>query len=173
MNRIITSLFSVLLFSNFIVNPVMAAGYIGAGFGSAEIETADDSSTKIFGGYRQTNFGFEAAYHDFGKQEETQFGLTAAVEITGIELAAAGFMPVSQTFDLFGKIGMLLWDADLSLTGFPSISEDGSDLIFGVGAQYNPAKNVSIRIEFQTTSLDVSGVDFDTDIISIGAAYNF
>ena len=173
MNRIVTSLFSLLFLTNFIVNPAMAAGYFGVGIGSADIGGVDDSSTKIFGGYHQDNIGFEAAYHDLGKQEESAFGSTASIEITAIELSGVGFMSVSPAFDLFGKIGLLSWEADLFLTGFPAVSVDGSDLIFGFGAQYNPSNNISIRLEFQTSTLEVGGVDFDTDVISIGAAFNF
>lgn len=173
MNRNITALFSLLLLSNFIVNPVVAAGYFGAGIGSASMEGTDDSSIKFFGGNRQDNVGFEVAYHDLGKQEESAFGLTAAIEVTGLEFSGVGFMNVSSVFDLFGKIGLLLWDADVSLTGFPSVSVDGSDLIFGLGAQFNPSNNASIRFEFQTTTLDFNGIDLDVDVISIGAAFNF
>ena len=173
MNRIITSLFSLLLLTNLIVNPAIAAGYFGAAIGSADMEGVDDSSFKIFGGSRQDNVGFEAAYHDLGKQEESGLGLTASIEVTGIELSGAGFMPVSPTFELFGKIGVLLWDADLSLTGYPSVSIDGTDLILGFGAQFTPSNDTSIRLEFQTTTLDFEGIDMDTDVISIGVAFNF
>ena len=173
MNKIITSLFSLLFLSNFIVTPAIAAGYFGAGIGSADMEGVDDSSIKIFGGYRQDNVGFEAAYHDLGKQEESGGGLTASIEATGIELSGAGYMPVNPTFELFGKIGVFLWDADLSLTGWPSASTDGTDIIFGLGAQFTPSNNTSIRLEFQTVSLDFEGVDMDTDVISVGVAFNF
>ena len=173
MNRKITSLFSLLLLTNLNVNPAMASGYFGASLGSADMEGTDDSSIKVFGGYRQDSIGFEAAYHDLGKQEESGLGLTASIEATGIELSGAGFIAVSPTFDLFGKIGVLAWDADVSLTGFPSVSIDGTDLIYGIGAQYNPSNNTSIRLEFQATTLDFEGVDLDTDVISIGVAFNF
>ena len=173
MKKIITLLFSLVLITNTVVNHAMAAGYVGMGVGSADIEGADDTSTKLFGGYRKGNGGFEVAYHDFGKQEESAFGTTASVEITALEFSGVGFASVSPTFDLFGKIGLLSWDADFSLTGFPDVSTDGSDLIFGLGAQYTPSNNISIRLEYQTSSLDVNGVDLDTDVISIGAAFNF
>lgn len=173
MNRLIASLFSLALLAYLIVNPAMAAGYIGVSIGSADIEGTDDTSSKIFVGYRQGNVGFEAAHHDLGKQEESAGAITASIEVSGIELSGAGFMPVSPTFDLFGKIGLLMWDADLFLTGFPPVASDGTDLIFGIGAQFIPSNNISVRFEYQLTTLDVEGVDFDTDVISIGVAFNF
>lgn len=166
-------LFSAVLAFNIFGNTAMAAGYIGVGIGSADIEGVDDTSIKIYGGSHNTSYGFEVAYHDLGKQEESAFGLTASIEVTGIELSGVGYLPVSPTTDFFGKLGFLLWDMDLNLTGFPTASEDGSDLIYGLGVQFNTRNNFAIRLEFQATTLDVNGVDFDTEILSVGATYKF
>lgn len=173
MKKIITLLFSTVLAFNIFGNAVMAENYFGVAIGSADIEGTDDSSLKLFGGVRNSNHGFEIAYHDLGKQAETALGITASTEVTGLELSGVGYLPVSSSMDLFGKLGLLLWDMDINLTGFPTLSTDGNDLIFGVGLQYNSTDNFSLRLEMQTTTLDVSGVDFDTDILSIGAAYKF
>ena len=173
MKKLMTLLFSVVLASSIFGNAAMAENYIGVGIGSADIEGTDDSSVKIFGGYRNTNYGFEAAYHDLGKQEETVAAITASTEVTALELSVVGYLPVSSTIDVFGKFGFLLWDMDLNLTGFLPVSEDGSDFIYGIGVQYNSPNNFALRLEFQAATLDVVGVDFDTEIISIGATYNF
>lgn len=173
MKKLMTLLFTVVLASNIFGNAAMAENYFGVGIGSADLEGTDDTSTKIFGGFRNTNYGFEAAYHDLGKQEESVIGLTASIEVTGFELSGVGYLPVSPTVDFFGKLGLLLWDMDLNLTGFPSVSEDGSDFIYGLGLQYNSPNNFALRLEFQITTLDVAGVDIDTDIISVGATYKF
>ena len=139
----------------------------------AIIEEESDTSVKVFGGYRGVNFGFEAAYHDWGKPSQTEFGLTASIEATALELAATGFLAAGNTVDLFGKIGVFMWDADLSLTTFPTVSEDGSDLMLGFGVQYKPTRNFSVRGEYQMTELEIGGVDFDTDILSVGVALHF
>ena len=166
--------FGSILLAGFSFTQVQAEGYVGASVGQADIEDVDDTSIKLFGGYRSGAFGFEAAYHDLGKQSETdQFLGTASIEVTGIELSAAGFLAASNSFDLFGKIGLFIWDADLSLTGFPSVSDDGNDLMFGFGAQFKPSQKFSIRAEYQITEIGLDGVDLDTDILSIGAALHF
>jgi len=164
---------AIVLMCGFTSSHVLAEGYVGGAFGKAEMETVDDTSFKIFGGHRAGAFGFEAAYHDLGKQSESFGGQTASIEATGIELSAVGYLAAGNSFDLFGKIGMLLWDADFSLTGFPTVSDDGSDIIFGVGGQFKPTKHFSIRFEYQMFDLGTIGGDLDTDILSIGAAYHF
>ena len=167
-------IFGGVLLAGFAFQQVQAQGYVGASVGQADIEDVDDTSIKIFGGYKSGNFGFEAAYHDLGKQSETDpFLGTASIEVTGIELSAAGYLPASNSFDLFGKIGLFIWDADFSLTGFPSVSEDGNDLVFGFGAQFKPSQQFSIRAEYQITEIGLDGIDLDTDILSIGAALHF
>lgn len=153
---------------------VLAQGYIGASIGNAELETVDDTSVKIFGGYRPGNFGFEVAYHDLGEQSETDpFLGTASIKATGIEVSAAGYLPAGTNFDLFGKIGLFIWDADVSLTGFPTVNDDGNDLIFGFGAQFKATQNFSFRAEYQITELGFDGADLDVDILSVGAALHF
>lgn len=174
MKRKFMLLFTVMLLTGFAGNQAFAEGYIGAAAGQADIESTDDTSIKIFGGYRYNNFGIEAAYHDLGEQSETDpFLGTAAIEVTGIEISGVGFLALNPSFDIFGKIGLFLWDVDLSLTGFPGVSDDGNDLMFGFGGQFKPTKNFSIRAEYQLTELSINSVDFDTDILSIGVALHF
>lgn len=173
MKKLITLLFSMVLASNILGSAAMAENYFGLGIGSADIEGVDDTSLKIYGGFRTPNFGFEMAYHDLGKQEESAAGITASIEATGIELSGVGYLPVSSSVDVFGKLGMLLWDMDLNLTGFPTVSDDGSDFIYGLGIQFNPTNNFALRLELQAATLDVYGVDLDTEIISVGASYKF
>jgi len=171
-NRVLT-LSVALLLAGVAVQQVLAEAYIGGSVGSADIEDENDTAYKIFGGYRGAFFGVEAAYHDLGKPSETQLGLTAAIEATGLELSAAGFYAASSSVDLFGKIGVFMWDADISLTGFPTISDDGSNMILGFGVQYKPTQSFSIRGEYQMTELEINNVDFDTNILSIGVALHF
>lgn len=173
MKKLITLLFSMVLASNILGSAAMAENYVGIGIGSVDIEGTDDTSLKIYGGSRNPNFGFEMAYHDLGKQEESAFGITASIEATGIELSGVGYLPASSSVDVFGKLGMLLWDMDLNLTGFPTVSDDGSDFIYGLGIQFNPTNNFALRLELQAATLDVYGVDLDTEIISVGASYKF
>ena len=174
MQRKTIIIFGGILLAGTAFTHVQAEGYVGASAGQADIEDVDDTSIKIFGGYKSGSFGFEVAYHDLGKQSQTDPILgTASIEVTGIELSAAGFLPASNSFDLFGKIGLFIWDADLSLTGFPSVSEDGNNVMLGFGGQFKPSQKFSIRAEYQLTEIDIGGVDLDTDILSIGAALHF
>jgi OOP family OmpA-OmpF porin len=157
-------------------------GYLGFGVGSASYSEGpiDDSGTgfNIYGGYKANeNFGFELQYTDFGKQEGTYtyynntFDTTA--EISGLGLSAVGFLPFSDSFDLFLKLGVFAWDIDGSIEnasfGSHSGSDDGSDLLFGLGAEYQLSEQFSIRGAWEM----VDNEDGDLDMLSINAQLNF
>lgn len=174
MKKSILPMSTAILLNGFVASHALADVYVGASAGKADIEDVDDNSIKIFGGYRAGNLGIEAAYHDLGTQSQSDpFLGTATIEATGLEISVAGFIAASPTFDIFGKIGLFIWDADLSLTGFPSVSDDGNEIMFGFGAQFKPTQNFSIRGEYQITELGIGNTDFDTDILSIGLAIHF
>ena len=107
------SLRLALLGMSFLSPAVFAQGaYLGAGFGTANYseDNFEDSDTgfNFFGGMRfNENFGIELSYTDFGKQEDRFYGYDASVEVTGLGLSAVAFLPVSENFDLFGKLGLL------------------------------------------------------------------
>ncbi|MEJ2141043.1 MAG: porin family protein [Gammaproteobacteria bacterium] len=179
MKKISAVTLSTLLASSMFASGAMADNYFGVGVGSADLEGVDDSSFKIFGGTRNGNLGFEVAYHDFGKPEESYPGLYyASLEPTGIEFSGVGYMPVSPTMDFFGKIGLLMWDVDATFTDYTvpvtlTGSEDGNDLIYGVGLQFNSSNNFSLRVEYQASTLDVEGEDIDLENWSVGATFKF
>lgn len=184
MKKILAVTCSTLLISGIFANGAMADNYFGIGVGSADLEGVDDTSFKIFGGTRNANLGFEVAYHDFGKPEESYPGLYyASLEPTGIEFSGVGYMPVSPTMDVFGKLGLLMWDVDATLIDYAGVigpagatytgSEDGNDLIYGVGLQFNTANNFSLRVEYQASTLNANGEDVDLENWSVGAAFKF
>jgi opacity protein-like surface antigen len=179
MKKISAVTLSTLLASSMFASGAMADNYFGVGVGSADLEGYDDSSFKIFGGTRNANLGFEVAYHDFGSIGETIPGIASFTwETTGIEFSGVGYMPVSPTMDVFGKLGLLMWDVDVTLTDYtiPATatgSTDGNDLIYGVGLQFNTSNNLSLRVEYQASTLDVEGEDIDLENWSVGATFKF
>lgn len=143
-----------------------AAPYVGFSFGQATTEDAcddfagdpsvscDDSDTafKIYGGSKiNPNLALEVAYIDMGEAVATDGFVTLTSEVTAFNFSALGIIPVSETVDLFGKVGLLFWDAKFSASGnfSGSISEDGTDIGFGFGANIAVNEKFSLRAEFQ------------------------
>lgn len=173
--------------------------YAGASIGEATLETSDsldgqdfdfeasDTAFKVFGGYMFNDyFGVEVAYYDGGDQDDRfgfdggEFGpLTAGIEasLSGFSAQAVGQYPVGPV-DLFAKAGILAWDLEADLEIWDGmgdriysedVGDDGSDMIYGVGARYNFGQ-WGVRAEYEI--IDAGDID-DANVWSIGLEYSF
>ena len=140
--------------------------YIGGDFGQTDVEDIDeDTSWKILGGYQiNRTFAVELGYANLF--DKSISGVD--VEVTAWDLVGVASFPLGDKFSVFGKLGFAMWDAEASLPGFGSVSDDGTDLTFGVGLQYDVSRNLGIRGQWQR--YDVEG---DADLLSIGLIYRF
>lgn len=87
-------------------------------------------------------------------------------EITGRSLSAVPRWPVTDRFSLYGKVGVIDWDADLSPRFFGERQGfSGGDLLAGVGAQYVFAKGFGVLVEYEDAEFIESA--------SLGASWRF
>jgi opacity protein-like surface antigen len=170
----------------------------------AELDFAEnDVMFKIFGGYRFFDFlGFEAGWTYLGKPDGDQkmpdqplpyvadpnTRLSTELEVKGYTLNVVGYLPIGEQWELFGKVGAFIWDADdiqvrsrVDTAGSPSsnspvfrnaIEDDtsGEDLMAGFGVDFLPTDDITLRAEFEYYDVD------DTDkVYSLGfsAIYRF
>lgn len=171
MKFVFTAVASALLLS---ATPAMAADgtgfYVGAGVGSMSVDvgdfSGDDTAFKVFGGWDFNQYiGGELEYIDGGTAED----LGGKVDVTGFNASLKGAYPFTEQFSVFGKIGMIFWDADASAGGI-SGSDSGEDFSWGVGAAYDFTDNFGGRIEYQGFEIQ----DTDTvDLISASVVFKF
>jgi OOP family OmpA-OmpF porin len=157
--------------------PAVAADngiYLGASVGQSGLEIDDfdyDASAtgyKIIAGWRFLDWlAVEGNYVDFGSGDDRVADTKIETEADGISLSAVGFLPVGPV-DLFARVGAVDWSADLSSPGSGSGSDDGTDLTYGIGAQFR-VWSLSIRAEYEM--FDIS--DADLDMISVGVTWTF
>lgn len=143
---------------------------------------ANDAAAAVEVGYTVHRYlGIQAGYRDLGHYEglpspclEGQVCPLAQVVFNPAEAAISGFSlsavprwPVSERFSVYGKLGVLEWDADLSpqLSGFPAVGFSGRDLLAGIGAQYTFPKGLGVLLEYESS-------DF-LDGVSLGASWRF
>jgi OmpA-OmpF porin, OOP family len=145
-----------------LASPAFAAEdgfYAEAGIGYFQLDIgggwdAGDTAFKIGGGYNFLKyFGAEVEWIDFGSPEK--YGLS--VDITGWNFSGIGRWPVTDQFNLFAKLGVIMWDGDSSyrfdgtnLRG----SGDGTDFSWGLGAGWNFTDHFTLNAEYQ-------GFDFE------------
>lgn len=150
--------------------------YAGAGIGQATIDACDganhcddeDTSWKIFGGWQlNPNFAIEAGWVDFGEVSGSVGGSAVSAEFDGWTLAAKGVLPLNDQFSVFGKLGMVSWDVEGGGAA-SGIDDDGTDLLYGIGAQYMVTDRVGIVGEWEWYD-----IDDDVDLLSIGVLIKF
>lgn len=94
------------------------------------------------------------------------------VDVTAYALAVVGTYPINNDFTVFGKLGAYSGDVEINEnfgTAPSSISDDDSDVLFGLGLKYNITKQFSVRGEWER----YNDSDNPLDLFSIGVAYKF
>lgn len=153
--------------------------YIGGSLGSAGLDVSsgsvsyDDNDTayKIFGGYNfglvpLVNVAVEGSYVDFGTAEGTVLGNSVETSVSGLDafgLVGINMGPVS----LFGKVGAIYWDGEMSTLGQTS-DDSGTDPAYGLGLQFQ-LLSIAIRAEYEIFALD----EVDIGFVSAGVSYTF
>lgn len=152
------------------------------------VATCDDTDTawSIFGGYQvNANFGVQFGYADLGKvgasgTDPFLGAFSISYESTGFELSGVGTIPINERFSVYGKLGLFMWDLDAKATssvfGSGSLSEDGTDLTYAIGAKYGFTKNFAVQLQWQRYNdigNDATVGTSDIDVIGLGAIFRF
>ncbi|HJS77003.1 MAG TPA: outer membrane beta-barrel protein [Burkholderiales bacterium] len=131
--------------------------YIGAEVGQAEAGDEDDLGYKILGGYQfHRNFAAELGYGILLDKD--------AAEVTTLELVAVGMWPLGNNFHILGKLGFANWEIDSNQAG----RVDGTDLTWGVGAQFDMGRNLGLRAMWQRYEADE-----EIDFFNVGVIWKF
>ena len=152
--------------------------YLGASVGQSGVQydenfegenfSFDASATgfKAIAGWRFIDWlAVEANYVDLGSGDDNGI----ETDLNGVSLSAVGFVPVGPV-DLFARVGAVNWNADFDAPNLGvSESDDGTDLTYGVGAQFR-VWSLSIRGEYEI--FDISDAD-TVDMFSIGVTWTF
>jgi OOP family OmpA-OmpF porin len=179
MNRILSVTLSAALLSGLCISRADAASglYLGAGLGQSTVKDntsggnldASDTAYKAFVGYRFNmipiiDLAVEGGYTDFGKPSQTFSGQNVEFKLHGYDAAGLLIFPLGP-FDLYGKVGMLSWNA----SGSGTSSTSGTDPFYGVGAGFNIWK-IGIRAEYERYKIkDVDQVQ----MYSLSALFQF
>jgi opacity protein-like surface antigen len=185
----------------FAMDPSLRGFYIGGAIGNATVEfeddwtgdtfDADDTGYKIIVGYRIIDWvAVEVNYSDYGAPVDRFLGSDVEMSFNGTSISALGMLPLGK-FDLFGRLGISRLEGDLKVVGFrDSFSNEETEPMIGIGAQFRPTQNLAIRLEVEGVLLDASNDDDDdddfwnddfdnddegdwVDMLSLGVTYKF
>ena len=167
--------------------------YAGLGVGQSKINdmcdgatTCDnkDSSWTGFVGYQiNKNFGVELGYVDLGKGTATGTVLgvpvAASADAKTFELVGVGTIPFGQDFGAFAKLGIHRWSLDVTgiAGGIPvSASDNGTDLTYGLGLQWNFHKQAGARLywqRYENVGDENTTGKSDVDVFGVSVLFRF
>ena len=139
----------------------------------------DDTGYKLFAGYNWNlalfNLGVEGGYIDFGSPSGAfDVDTSLKIDADGLNLVGLGGLNFGP-FDVYAKAGWVSWDASLSIRGVDpgfgvgSLSEDGTDLMYGLGAHFALGK-LHFRGEWEEVDIEDSDRVY---MFSLGVAWQF
>ena len=166
----LTAAFGLVVLSQAAHADEASALYVGAGAGSISVQGVDGYTTgykAFFGGNFNPYFGIEAAYIDAGSASAAVYdpntGTSAYAESTvrAAQLSLLGKIPLSQYFDLFGRVDGIYWRADASATAsdpygnayWASGYETGTGFGWGAGGEASLG-HFAVRAEFEESSIN-------------------
>jgi OOP family OmpA-OmpF porin len=165
------------------------------GQGKMEIDATNDftlskSSTtfSIGAGYDFNKFvAVEVAYRDLGDIKDKgvyfdgvdDYTYRSKLSATALQASVLGKLPISDDFNLFGRVGLASIDADYRGTASyadgnnpapDTSSESKTRALIGVGASYSITPQIALRAEYnQYAKWD----DTKLSAVTVGATYSF
>ena len=99
---------------------------------------------------------------------------------SGAVLSALGIWPVSEQWELFGRVGVLFADTELKFAidgeKIGSESESSTEFVWGLGVDFIFMDNFAARLEYQMIpdlgDKNTTG-EADVDLITLGLIYKF
>ena len=84
-------------------------------------------------------------------------------EVTALEVVGVGLFPVANQLSIFGKLGFANVDVET-----PGGSDDGVELTWGLGVQYDVSTRLGVRAGWQRYETDE-----EVDLLSVGVVWRF
>jgi OOP family OmpA-OmpF porin len=165
--------------------PYTQDGYVGISAGQSKYDlnsgpsglglSSDNSDTafKLYtGGFFHPNVGVEFGYLNAGKARR----LGGDTKAHGFNLSLVGRAPLSEQFDIFGKLGTTYGrtkTSGLAVTGVQTGKEDGFGLSYGLGARWAFTPQLAAVVEWESHRFKFSDGNDDVKITTVGLQYRF
>ena len=154
----------------------------------ATLDEDGSANSFFFGKKINENLSIEGFYSDLGEARLAgdngdtfvvdgityQFNTSAtiAVSSTSLGLAAKYDFEINEKSNFFVKAGFHNWETELKVsvgTASASVTTDGSDTMYGLGAEYKLNEQFSLIAGYDNYTLDSEDVSF----LNVGAKFQF
>ena len=130
--------------------------YVGGQINSTKIDDFGDRETGagLFVGYQfNDTYALEAGYAQLADADTRYAGVPVNVKFKQMSLSGIATLPLSNGFNLFGRLGYNRVDVKANAMGYTA-SDDTSGALYGVGVGYSFSPTIATRLEFQKASSD-------------------
>ncbi|MDD3267041.1 MAG: outer membrane beta-barrel protein [Burkholderiales bacterium] len=149
---------------------------INTGFATMQALPTGSWTGNINAGYNfNRNFALEGGYNLFANQ---QFGVSTTTNI--FDVAAKGTLPLSESFSLYGRLGLGLgvnsWSGNANSNCVLCQSNDSTYMLglAGIGASYALSNNIDLHLEdTMYVPFASSFVGSSINAVTLGLQYNF
>ncbi|MGJ9416555.1 porin family protein [Massilia sp. CMS3.1] len=133
--------------------------YAGIDVGSTKIEGFDrEGGYGAFLGYKfNQSIAIEGGYHRLVDTEFRSGPVRGDVTIDQLDLSVIGTLPLSNGFDVYGRLGYNRLEAEADVAGFTGKEHD-SNALYGLGMGYSFSPVVHARLEVQKPSSDATRI---------------
>ena len=152
--------------------------YIGGSVGGSHWKgddlngTANDKSDtggKIYGGYNvDQNWGVEAGYTDFGKENVG----AGNVKGSGTYVAGKYNFPLGERFSGYGKLGVAYNERKYDNGAGTHVNNYDTGLYGGVGVEYKLNEKLALNAEYERYGKD-KAFGAKADVYTVGLKYGF
>lgn len=175
------------------VSPAAASDfglYVSAKYGTTDVDASlgdnldqvldgDDETQALEVGFRFGRFwGVQAGYHDFGDVGGLANCDTCGLvnntipirgESTGYSLSLVPELPLGQRLSVYGKVGLIAWETDVSASTAvgdePLGSFDEEDLLYGLGVRLDFLGPFELFGEWESVGSDLETISFGATLL--------
>lgn len=187
MNRVIGALLAMGLFgvsaSVRAELPYFGVDYINTTYDFESVNgsfSSSDSGFRIYAGFPVSeSVSIETGWNDQGEASasySTWGGGHEKIAVEGIQISLLGRLPLQGGTNLFGRLGLYVWDADYTdvWTGGGmkiTANDNGTDIFYGVGVDFRASSTLSLRVEYTLVPLDVLDGEINANYASLGLSF--
>jgi OOP family OmpA-OmpF porin len=145
--------------------------YIGVGAATADNQTTDSYKTgaTVYGGYEvDQNWGVEAGYTDFGKENNG----AGNVKGSGTYVAGKYTVPLGDRFSGYGKLGVAYNERKFDNGLGTHVNDYDTGLYGGVGVEYKLNEKLAVNAEYERYGKD-KAFGAKADVYTVGLKYGF
>ncbi|MDY0925305.1 porin OmpA [Enterobacter sp. CFBP8995] len=157
-------------------------GYYGNGYANNDGPTHESQlGAGAFLGYQANPYlGFELGYDWLGRMPNKGDNINGAFKAQGVQLAAKLSYPITEDFDVYTRLGGMVWRADSTQNNNGvriSDHDTGVSPLAAVGVEYALTKNWATRLDYQWVNnigdAGTVGARPDNSMLSVGVSYRF